>query len=270
MIVIRGDMVFRLRENSISLEKNRQVSLKKCIHALICIEFFLILLHLFLFLRTNNHYRLKKIIIDGSHYTSPEKIINSMNFSQDANIFIINLESIGKILERNIWIESSNVKIKYPGVLDISINEREPVALIKGKNENAIDSEGMVLGNMPLLKKPCLPRVDGFSEKEIGTSFENDDMSKILFILQVLQKLTWFNNKCFSIKKTEDGFFLLRFMKQSFDIKISHEKLISQIARLISIFELFPDRIRVAGNRLFFDLTFPSRVIMRPILEYGG
>mgnify|MGYP001464379016 CR=1 FL=1 len=116
--------MFRLRENSISLEKNRQVSLKKCIHALICIEFFLILLHLFLFLRTNNHYRIKKIIIDGSHYTSPGKIINSMNFSQDANIFNINLESIGKILERNIWIESSNVKIKYPGVLDISINER--------------------------------------------------------------------------------------------------------------------------------------------------
>ncbi len=263
-------MVFRFKENSKSIERSRPVSIKRFIHALICIEFFLILLHLFLFLRTNNHYLLKKIIIDGSYYTIPETIIDSLNFSQDANIFNTNLELIRKTLEKNIWIESSSVKIKYPGVLDISINEREPIALIKGKIEKAIDSKGMVLGNLPLSKKSCLPRVDGFSVKEIGAYFENEDMKKILVILQVLQKLSWFDNKCFSIKRTEDGFYLLRFMKKSFDIKISPEKIISQIARLISVFELFPDRIRVSGNRLFFDLTFPSRVIMRPTLEYGG
>ena len=84
------------------------------------------------------------------------------------------------------------------------------------------------------------------------------------------KNLTWLDNKCFSIKKTEDEFYLLRFRKRSFVVKISNERLISQIARLISVLELFPNKIRVAGNRLFFDLTFPSRVIMRRILEYGG
>ena len=95
-------------------------------------------------------------------------------------------------------------------------------------------------------------------------------IKKIIVILGVFRNLTWFDNKCFSIKKTEDEFYLLRFRKRSFVVKISNERLISQIARLISVLELFPNKIRVAGNRLFFDLTFPSRVIMRRILEYGG
>ena len=267
---IRGGIVFRLRENSISIEKSGRISLKKIVHALICIEFFLILIHFFLFLRTNNHYRLKKIIIDGTHYTNPEKIIHSLNFSEDENIFDANLLQISRILEKNTWIESSSIKIKHPGILHISINERNPIAILKGDYTNAIDSKGKILGNIPLSLKPCLPKIYGFSGNEETNSFRNNEIKKIIVILGVFRNLTWFDNKCFSIKKTEDEFYLLRFRKRSFVVKISNERLISQIARLISVLELFPNKIRVAGNRLFFDLTFPSRVIMRRILEYGG
>ena len=69
-------------------------------------------------------YRLKKIIIDGTHYTNPEKIIHSLNFSEDENIFDANLLQISRILEKNTWIESSSIKIKHPGILHISINEK--------------------------------------------------------------------------------------------------------------------------------------------------
>ncbi len=258
------------RGNSIHMKIRGGFSLKKIIHALICIEFFLILLHFFLFLRTNNHYRLKRVIVEGSHYINSGAIVNSLNFLQGANIFDANLERISRTIEKNPWIMSSSAGIQYPSTLNISINEREPIAILKGEVDSAIDSEGMVLGNVPSSFKSCLPKIDGFSGKRVGVFFRNYEMNKIISILQVFRNISWFRHKCFSIKKTEDGFYLLRFRNKFLEVKISHNKLISQIARLISVLELFPNRIRVAGNRLFFDLTFPSRVIMRPSLEYGG
>lgn len=258
------------RGNSIPMKSSGRFSLKKIIHALICIEFFLILLHFFLFLRTNNHYRLKRVIVEGAHYTNSVGIINSLNFLHGVNIFDTNLERISRTIEKNPWIMSSSVGIQYPSTLNISINEREPIAILKGKVDSAIDSEGMLLGNIPSSFNSCLPKIDGFSEKRVGIFFRNYEINKIISILHTFRNMPWFLKKCFSIKKTEDGFYLLRFRKKHFEVKISHNELKSQITRLNIVLKLFPNRTRFAGTRLFFDLTFPSRVIMRPSLEYGG
>ena len=70
-----------------------------------------------------------------------------MNFSEDENIFDANLLQISRTLEKNTWIGSSSIKIKHPGILHISINERIPIATLKGNYSNAIDSKGKILGN---------------------------------------------------------------------------------------------------------------------------
>lgn len=258
------------RGNSIPMKSSGRFSLKKIIHALICIEFFLILLHFFLFLRTNNHYRLKRVIVEGSHYTNSARIVNSLSFLHGTNIFDANLERISRTIEKNPWIMSSSVGIQYPNTLNVFINEREPIAILKGEVDSVIDSEGMLLGNIPSSIKSCLPKIDGFSEKRVGIFFQNYEINKIISILQAFRNMPWFHKKCFSIKKTKDGFYLLRFIKKHFEVKVSHNELKSQITRLKIVLKLFPNRTRFAGNRLFFDLTFPSRVIMRPSLEYGG
>jgi len=262
--------VFRFGNSETTVKTGGSVFIRKVIHALICVEFLLILSHFFLFLRTNHHFRLKRIVVEGSHYINAEKIVDSLSFIQNTNIFDANLDRVGRALEKHPWIFSSSVRINHPGTLNISVQERVPIAILRGEYENAIDSEGLILGKMPSSIKSCLPNILGFSEKEVGTFIQNSGIKDIIEILGVLKKLKWFSNKCLSINKTTDGFYLLKFRREDFRVKISQKELISQIARLVSVLELFPDRIRVTGNRLFFDLTFPSRVIMRPLMEYGG
>ena len=120
------------RGNSIPMKSSGRFSLKKIIHALICIEFFLILLHFFLFLRTNNHYRLKRVIVEGSHYTNSARIVNSLSFLHGTNIFDANLERISRTIEKNPWIMSSSVGIQYPNTLNVFINENLNKMHIRG------------------------------------------------------------------------------------------------------------------------------------------
>ncbi len=146
----------------------------------------------------SSKFNLKIILIENNFLIKDQDIKKLLLPIYDKNlIFLKNIE-IKKILTQNNFIESFNIKKKYPDTLKIKIFEKKPIAILFDKQKKFYLSEKIELiefKNLPNYQD--LPYVIG--NKDNFKIFYNN-LKKINFPINTIEKYTFYETERWDLK----------------------------------------------------------------------
>lgn len=178
----RGSSRFRLRK----VTKKTRLTLK---HILIIFIFAgtlsYLISQLFLFLTTWEGLRIEQIQVRAERTEVESEIKNLLNSIYGQNILKLDLNPVEKIVLGHRWVKKAKVKKIFPSALEIIIEERKPIAVLKmGDQAFLIDEDGIKL-------EPILPEVE-LALPFICLAEETRDLSKeeMQVIRECLQALS--------------------------------------------------------------------------------
>ena len=133
-------------------------------------------------------FEIKKIIIKNNSLLKKEEIEKLLVKVYNQNLILFKNEEIEKALMQNSFIESFNIKKKYPSTLNISIFEKVPVVILQTKKKKFYLTGKNDLIEFRVLKRyKDLPYVIG-NKEEFGIFYNN--LKKINFPTNLITKYT--------------------------------------------------------------------------------
>ena len=162
---------------------------------------FMIIIGLYTFLNSDI-FNIKNIQIEGNNKVSDEIIEQYLDVKYDKNIFIYSTKKIKKSLEQNAYIETVSIKKIFPNTIQVNINEKGIVALIKDENKYCyIDNNLNVIDRLNEIdknEKAIIIETEYDLNNENIIKFENDDIKKGLrYLMECISN----NNLSKKIKK---------------------------------------------------------------------
>ncbi len=140
-----------------------------------------------------SNFSLKKIIIVNNFLLKEEDIKKSLVPIYNKNLVFLKNTEVKRILMENSFIESFNIKKKYPNTLKIKIFEKKPIAILLNNKKKFYLSEKIDLieyRNLPNFKN--LPYV--FGNKDEFKILYND-LIKINFPINRIKKFSFYETK---------------------------------------------------------------------------
>ena len=130
-----------------------------------------------------SYFQVKEIQVEGCSRHAKAQIPYIAGIKPPANLLSLNLKNICQCLENSPWIEKAKVKRIFPDKLEISIIERNPVALINLNQLYLVDEKGTIF------KKAELE--DGLSFPVLtGVTWENLMNQQEIYTHLITQTLT--------------------------------------------------------------------------------
>ena len=138
-------------------------------------------------------FNLKKIEVENNFLLAEKDIKKLLGAFYDQNLIILKNSEIEKTLLQNTFIESFNIKKKYPDTLKIKIFEKKPIAILINEKRKFYLSEKIELINYVRLPNyNDLPYI--FGNKDDFKIFYNN-LNKINFPFDQIQKFTLYETK---------------------------------------------------------------------------
>jgi cell division protein FtsQ len=111
-------------------------------------------------------FNIQKIIIENNFLVKEKEIKKLLTPIYDKNIFFVGNSTIANVLMQNDFIESYNIKKKYPHTLTIKIFEKKPIAILIDKKNKFYLSDKVDLITFKKIKEyQNLPYVFGKKKK---------------------------------------------------------------------------------------------------------
>jgi cell division protein FtsQ len=115
---------------------------------------------------------LAKISVEGAHYLTEDQVIAAAKAPLGENMFKLDLSDISSKVGGLSWVKRVFVERRLPKSLLISVEERQPLALLDHGELYAMDAEGRILSPSETLTGEDLPVVSGlnFTPDAVGTT----------------------------------------------------------------------------------------------------
>ena len=131
-------------------------------------------------------FNLKKIIIENNLLIKEKDIKNLLIPFYNKNLIFLNNNKVKKALMQNSFIESFNIKKKYPSTLKIIIFEKKPIAILfNNKNKFYLSEKIELIEFKNLPNYQDLPYVLG-NKNDFKIFYDN--LKKINFPLDLVNK----------------------------------------------------------------------------------
>lgn len=224
---------------------------------------FMIIIGLYTFLNSDI-FNIKNIQIQGNNKVSDEIIEQYLDVKYDKNIFIYSTNKIKKSLEQNTYIETVSIKKIFPNTIQVNINEKGIVALIKDENKYCyIDNNLNVIDRLNEIdknEKAIIIETEYNLNNENIIKFENDDIKKgLIYLMECISN----NNLSKKIKKInyEQDIINMYSIDGTNIILENNNKLKYNISKVSSILVDLQTRNNKGGN---IDLTSYKYAIYTP------
>jgi cell division septal protein FtsQ len=136
---------------------------------------------------------IKEIIVENNSLVKKKDVKKLLNSIYNKNIIFLDNKEIEKALTQNSFIETFDVKKKYPQTLKIRIFEKKPIAILLNKKKKFYLSDKIELIEFENIKKyQDLPYV--FGNRDDFKIFYND-LKKINFPFDLISKYTLYESK---------------------------------------------------------------------------
>lgn len=221
---------------------------------------------------TSPRFVLGEVKIVGHKILAPELLVKSAGLAPGSNIFGMDLERIRIQIESNPWVRRTSIRKTPPSTLRIEIEEREPVAFIHRKDRMAVDMEGVILGPLPGKRENCLPLLEGFSRRggKPGDRIESAEFGAAVEAASLFSGGPLGGRECLSVRAAKGGHFKIRALGGKVNLLVSEEQMASQAARFHAVASKILKEKKQSAAPLYMDLTFPGRIVIRPVNQDGG
>ncbi len=137
-------------------------------------------------------FNIKKVNLENNILLDNKDVEKLLLKIYEKNLFLLKNSEIENALKKNNFIESFEIKKKYPDTLNIKIFEKKPIAILINKKKKFYLSEKIDLINYKKLKNyRNLPIVVGKLNQ--FKTFHNN-LEKINFPLEIIKKYTFFES----------------------------------------------------------------------------
>ena len=146
----------------------------------------------------SNGFKIKNILISGTHNLSQDYIIDIINTQNHINILNVNLHTIYNKIIQNSWVEEAYVERILPDTIKIKVLEKKPIAIWQNhKGNKLITINGDVISHANVNKfKNSFPIIKGEKSKEnISTLLKiletNKNFAKNIWSLTFINQRRW-------------------------------------------------------------------------------
>ena len=146
----------------------------------------------------NNGFKIKNILIIGTHNLSQDNVINIINTQNHINILNVNLHTIYNKIIQNSWVQETYVERILPDTIKIKVLEKKPIAIWQNhKGNKLITINGDVISHANINKfKNSFPIIKGEKSKEnISTILKiletNKNFAKNIWSLTFINQRRW-------------------------------------------------------------------------------
>lgn len=116
-------------------------------------------------------FYVKNIIVLGNSKIQAEEIFSKLNTTLEKNPFLIDKKNIKEIYMKDPYIESIEIKSKFPRTLIFNIDKRRAVATVKFSGGFLIiDENGTVLESTQEMSSIVKPLINGISVSKVKVS----------------------------------------------------------------------------------------------------
>lgn len=113
-------------------------------------------------------FYVKNIIVLGNSKIKSEEVFSKLNTVLEKNPFLIDKKSIEEIYMKDPYIESIDIKSKFPRTLIFNIDKRQSVATVKFSGGFLIiDENGTVLESTQEMSNIVKPLINGITVSEV-------------------------------------------------------------------------------------------------------
>jgi cell division septal protein FtsQ len=141
-------------------------------------------------LNETNTYHRDNIQISGNKLTSANTVLRICGFNTPENDAVeIDLNQISRKIMELDFIKGVSITHRPPRILNITIEERQPVAFVYGRGLNLIDGEGIIMPVPDLNISWDIPLISGIRENlgKLGESATAKDVYLALEIVNYLE-----------------------------------------------------------------------------------
>ena len=146
----------------------------------------------------NNGFKIKNVLISGTHNLSQDYLRNIINTQNHINILNVNLNTIYNKIIQNSWVEETYVERILPDTIKIKVLEKKPIAIWQNhKGNKLITLNGDVISHANVNKfKNSFPIIKGKKSKEnISTILKiletNKNFAKNIWSLTFINQRRW-------------------------------------------------------------------------------
>ena len=146
----------------------------------------------------NNGFKIKNVLISGTHNLSQDYLRNIINTQNHINILNVNLNTIYNKIIQNSWVEETYVERILPDTIKIKVLEKKPIAIWQNhKGNKLITINGDVISHANVNKfKNSFPIIKGEKSKENISSIlkileTNKHFAKNIWSLTFINQRRW-------------------------------------------------------------------------------
>jgi len=117
-------------------------------------------------LKSENSFLVKEIIIEGNHRCQRDEIIKALNLDPRQLIFTFSLLQAQRRITALPFVKQAVISRRLPDRLQIMIKERQPEALLYLDDLYMVDGAGVVIAKAPVAEMLDFPLISGVSLSE--------------------------------------------------------------------------------------------------------
>jgi len=207
----------------------------------------------------------KNVSLEGVQFTSEVDLIKLIPDVVDSNQFKIDLFQIENSVKQHPWIEKVEVFRRLPDELVVVVHEKQPVALLNGKDLWAIDRNGCLLPLHLWSGSLDLPLIDlklGNLEQAGGIIDDEQLLTTLKYLVQLKYRLPALWEIISEVTWNNEGDITLHAAKSRTQILLSQEPTWNQTLKLYSYF-LYEGGESGIQDVQSIDLRFQDQVIVK-------
>jgi cell division protein FtsQ len=110
-----------------------------------------------------------RIQVNGCQQLEPQAVIQQAEIPSGVNILALDLDGVRKRLTQHPWIAAAMISREIPDRIRIEIEERKPVALVKGHQFYLADQQGACFAKAAPSEHAGLPIITGLDPETLGS-----------------------------------------------------------------------------------------------------
>jgi cell division protein FtsQ len=185
MVITAGTIKFKKKQRVMKLRKALILGVKASIVGAIA----LFVWGLYTYILTSPYFYINKIEISGLKQLDRDSFDDFINIPPDTNIFTVSVDEIRKKAESHPWVKNAAVSRQLPDIIEIRIEEYEPVAMIEyDRGLYYVDSEGKVFKKIEGNEKIDFPLISITQKNKMDKdSFEKGVIECVKFLNRFFQ-----------------------------------------------------------------------------------
>jgi cell division protein FtsQ len=216
-----------------------------------------------------SYFQVNEIQIRGNDHVATEEVLSRLGLQEPVNILQLDMEELAGRIMAHPWIRSASIQRHPPLRLIVTVEERQPVALLSAGKTYLLSADAVILEEVegpPAQDLPTL-RTQWRAKYRAGEHLDEPRILRGLELLEVLRKAPPLQQaQVKEVTAEADGNYIVHLAGEGAILRLSVAAALPQLHRLDVALGRRGQRLE---NFAYVDLRFPERVILNPS-EKGG